>query len=442
MRPVSRHIPLLRTGCLWLLCLLWAEGAVRAQCLQPVRKYADQAVFQSGNVTDPSKAIDKELATAATLGLTSSKIWLQFDEKMPAGTRVFVKLSNSFGGVALFPTITIEGYYKASGNTRVSIPNEKIQINQALGLLTGEGTLELSLVPDQGFDGVAISLSGIGLGYQLKVYDAYVLRETTTPLACNGVTDILHGALPALGLPAASDVSDPWNAVDASLLTYAHMKMALGVGGSVYETVIFNAPSVAGDSVSIMLSREGGSLLDLMLLGGFSIQPYLGTTAVGPAITNTSTGLQLRLLAPGGSTGIFTAAVPTPFDRVEIKLSAIAGVLLELKLYDITRVARQPVVSFTLNGGAVPNPVCITQTSQLFFSVTNPEACGTYRWYNGSAPAGTGPSLVPQIAVAGSYTFYVEAQRGGCTNAETRAAIPVNVAPKAGPPTLTIQNNP
>ncbi len=433
-------------GCsilLWICCLLWAASPAHAQCQRQIRKYADEHQYNSGIVTNPNASIDKNITTYSTLSVLligSASQYMEFDERIPAGTRAYVKVSTFNGLVGVLPSFTIQAYVNSSSGRTPVAP--KLENAQLLGLLNGDGSMELSFVPEQAFDGVVVTINGVGLGYSMKVYDAYIYRNTTAFIACNGVVDVLNGVSPALNIAAVGSVTSPWNAVDTDPVSAAVMKMDVNVGGSVYETVIFNTPSVAGDSVRIMLSRPNGSLLDLLVLGNFSVQPYLGSTPVGPAITSASAGLQLRLLAPGSDVNILTAAIAGSFDRVEIKLNAVAGVLLLLNVHDVTRLSPQPVVSFLLNGSPGPGPVCITQAGNIQLSVASPEACATYRWYNGATSIGTGNSIQPSVTTTGAYTFYVEAQRTGCSNTETRVPVSFTVVPKAGPPALTIQNNP
>lgn len=448
MRPYPSKTYFLRAShflgkILLLIWLAWPAMA-DAQCTRQIRQYASSSE-KSGNVGNETDAVDGNVTTPSTLTaglLTPAKQWLGFQQKVNGGTRVYLKVSTFSGFLALLPSFTIQGYYNGTGGTKVNIATEKLDDPQLLGLVNGTATMELSFVPSQNFDGVVITVNGIGIAYSMKVYEAYYYKNTNSSIACNGVVDVLSGVIPALNIVGIGSVTNEWNAVDADLTSAAVLNMGVNAAGSVYETVVFNTASVPGDSVRIMIERQGGSLLDLLLLGNFSIQPYLGSTPVGSPITSAATGLQLRLLAPGSPVNILTAAIAGSFDRVEIKLNAVAGVLLTLKLLDVTRIARQPSVSFTLNGSAGPNPVCITQVSGISLSVNSPESCATYRWYNGTTFIGTGNSITPVITTPGNYTFNVEAQRTGCTNSETQASATVNVMPKAASPALTIQNNP
>ncbi|WP_341835335.1 hypothetical protein WJU16_20810 [Chitinophaga pollutisoli] len=413
-----------------------------SSCPRYVRHYA---VSEShvGLVTQEDDAVGGDLTNASTLKITllsgTAKQWLDFGEKIPGGTRVYVKVSTLNGVLALLPNFTIQGYVNSPG--KPVIAEQKLENPQLLGLANGTAILELSLAPNQDFDGIVITVNGVGLAFSMQVYAAYILKETTLPIACEGVADVLSGVLPGLNALGLGEVAHPERAADNDLATFAEMKLTLNIG-SIFETVIFNTPAMPGDSVRVVLEWPEGNLLDLLLLGGFSIQPHLGDVPVPPAITNAATGLQLRLLAPGSTIAILTAPVSGSFDRVEIKLTAVAGLLLNLKLYEVSRLAKLPVTSFALNGAPGPDPVCITQAAGISLSVAPAEGCALYRWYNGTTLIGTGTTVSPSITTAGLHTFNVEAQRTGCTNREAHAQVSVNVIPKAGPPAVTIQNNP
>lgn len=446
MRPGLSYISIFRLLCCILLPGFVAPVAVLAQspCKRYIRQYAVSQAH-SGGVTNENRAVGDNLTDYSvfkpSLLLGSATQWLDFGERIPGGTKVYLKVSTLHGDVAVLPNFTIQGYVNGPGILKTLVQPKLANAN-LLGLLNGEATIELSLAPGQEFDGVMVSVSGLlNVSFDMNLYAVYILRETTAPIACEGVADVLSGVLPGLNAVGLGEVEYPEKAADNNLATYAEMKLTLNIG-SIFETVIFNTPSVAGDSVRVALEWPDGNLADLLLLGGFTIQPYLGDTPVPPAITNTATGLQLRLLAPGSDITILTAAVSAPFDRVEIKLTAVASLLLNLRLYEVSRVAKLPVTSFTLNGAPGPDPVCITQAGGISLSVASPEACALYRWYNGSTLIGTGPSISPSITTAGLHTFSVEAQRTGCSNREAQAQVPVNVIPKAGPPEVTIQNNP
>lgn len=448
MRPRLSYISIFRLLCFVLLPGFVVPAAVLAQssssCPRYVRHYAVSQV-DAGSVTDENNAVGGNLTDYSILKpsllLGSATQWLDFGERVPGGTRVYLKVSTLNGDVAVLPNFTIQGYVNGPGILKTLVQPKLANAN-LLGLLNGEATIELSLAPGQGFDGVMVSVSGLlNVSFDMKLYAVYILKETTTPIACEGVADVLSGVLPGLNALGLGEVAHPDRAADNDLATFAEMKLTLNVG-SIFETVLFNTPSVPGDSVRVVLEWPDGNLLDLLLLGGFTIQPYLGDVPVPPAITNAATGLQLRLLAPGSAIAILTAPVSGSFDRVEIKLTAVAGLLLNLKLYEVSRLAKLPVTSFALNGAPGPDPVCITQAGGISLSVASPEACALYRWYNGSTHIGTGTSVSPSITTAGLHTFNVEAQRTGCTNREAQAQLSVNVIPKAGPPAVTIQNNP
>jgi hypothetical protein len=451
MRIISGTAKLL----LLVMCFVCCRAALFAQCTRQERVYAD-AQTGSGNVTGGPLAVDGDPLTASTLSAAllagGASQFLTFSQTIAQGTPVIVKLTPPSGTLNALSSMTLQAYTlnRTTGvRTNVGTP---LTSSTLLGLLTSSGAMEVSFNPGAlvAYDGVAITLGGLTITtVRMTVYHAYVMRTATTDVACNQVVDYLSG-VKATGIDLATSLSKVFNEQlaadnDPTFTTFANMQADAGLLNPLYETVIFKTPSLAGDSLRIVLKDPAVPLLSLTALGGFSIQPYLGQTAAGSAITNTSPLLNLQLLGGGADQQyVLTVPVAASFDRVEISLTGLASVLRRLYIYDVARIAKAPAFNFTVSGEPGSSPVCITRVSNMLYTITGGESCATYRWYNaaGATLLASGPSFTPPITTAGTYTYQVAAQRTGCTNIETKKQLSVTVSALPGPPVLTIQNNP
>lgn len=455
-------------GQIWyaaLVCLLYFPLQVHAQTGCPVpkiRKYASgqRTVALLGWVDNDTQAADGIPATFSTLnapvpllGLTFATQYLSFDAQVAAGTPLSIKIiyPTSLLGVGssalVQPFIYDKGVEKAAG---ISFP-----VGDLLSLINGAGDMELNFTPKDAtgnpvaYDGVWIRLSGVaGLALSMSVYDAWIMQNPPGNINCNQAIDVLAGVR-AGGislLNATGGVVNKWNAIDndPSLTTYAQLNTGVQVLSQVFETVVFNTPAKAGDSVYLVLQDPGSALLDLSLLTGFTIQGYMGTTPVGSPITNTGTLLNLRLLSGPGNKYVLSAAIPAAFDRIDIQMGGLVGALSSLRIYDVKVVTPVPAYSLTIDGNLTAGPVCIKDAGKLKFNITNADPCAVYNWYDtNNTLLHTGTGYTPAITTAGNYTWYVEAVRNGCNGVvSNRVPVHVIVEPRPGKPLLTIQLNP
>ncbi len=446
-------------GMVLLILFLWMGEHVFAQCVWQERRYAT-VQQNNGGVDNPALAADGNITTASTLNaplLGSVTQYLKFSTTITAGTPVTIKLTRPSGLLGVGTGITIQPFTNLKftpdilgGSWSATNAGQSWTDGNLLGLLSGSGEMEVTFTPQTNvgpavaFDGVAVTLGGISLGQSMNLFDAYIMQPSTTVSDCNMVLDVLSGVR-AANLAVAtttSSVANPRNAVDVDpgFTTYATMTTGVQVLSTVFETVIFNRASVAGDSIRIVLQNPDIPLLNLGLLTGFSIQPYLGTTAVGSPITNTSSLLNLQLLSGSGNIYILTAGIPGSFDRVEIRMDGVVGALKRMYIYDVSRRARFPDLSFTVNGQPGLDPVCINAAGNMRFTVSAPESCATYYWYNASdVQAGSGSGFTPVITAPGTYTYSVAASRTGCTYTEAKKSFTFTVSPVPGKPALSIQ---
>ena len=397
----------------------------------------------TGNVTNGGSAVDGNPQTYSTittglglLGVGTTWQNLTWPSVITKGTPVTIKLGSEYSLLAVGQNLSVIGTIGG-----VDIGAMQSVSGSLLNLISGDNTYEFTFVPSdasgpQAYDGIRIqSASVLSVAQNTKVFDAHY--NTSVPsVACTpgDIRDIFYGAtdmgLPVGAVTATVGVSDAWNIADNDITTFATMYSTIGVAAASDLTVEFKTPSVVSDTLRIVVSKPG-TLLDVNLLTGFSIQRYLGSVPVGAPIQNTSTLLSLRLL-PGNTMAMVLVSSPTEsYDRVRIRFGGVAGVLDFLRVHTVERVANTTVV------GADPqNKIIVCPGSTITLQIPE-EACSTYIWYDsptGGASVATGPSFtVPANLTAGIYKYYVQPVRYGCeaftrgeVTVEVKASAPVN----------------
>jgi gliding motility-associated-like protein len=185
------------------------------------------------------------------------------------------------------------------------------------------------------------------------------------------------------------------------------------LGGSVYQTLIFNQAGTATDSIQLDLNFPGG-LADLSLLGGSRITVLNGTSTVSSyALSNL---LTLRLL--GGQR--FQVRVPAGgiYNAVKVELTGAVNLLLNLQVYGARILYPNPTPDTTSTS------ICSGSTATL--KVT-PAAGTTVNWYADSTTTtvlSTGATYTTQPLTA-TTTFYVASV--GANNCINPVRVPVVV---------------
>lgn len=448
---------------LTILSFIFLSSTAIAQSGCPVpqiRKYASGQRTETilGSTSNDASAVDGNPATQSTLsaiallGASYARQYLNFDATVAAGTQVSVKISYPTNLVGVGTAVIVQPFIYDSHHAEKAV-GVAYSTSALLSLVSGSGDMEVMLTPKDAsgnpvaYDGVWVTLTGVlSLGVSMGIYDAWFMQNAPSNINCYQPIDVLAGirAGQLALLNATGSVDNRWLAIDndPTLSTYAQLNTGVKVLSEVFETVVFNTTAKPGDSVYIVLQDAGAALLDLNLLTGFAIQPMLGNTLVGSPITNTGTFLNLRLLGGPGQKYVLSAAIPVAFDRIDIKLGGLVGALSALRVYDVRIVAPVPTIQLQLNSIPNPGPICINDVGKIKFTVTNPDACAVYNWYksDGTLLLGNSLTFTPTITTAGTYTYYVEAIRGGCNgNVSNRVPVTVTVAPRPGSPLLTIQ---
>ncbi|MGM9477361.1 Ig-like domain-containing protein [Pedobacter sp. GSP4] len=479
-----------RRSCLsflvFVLCIV--PAFLHAQCENTKRTYANfQGSIQygfkvlggsliMGTISDAGNAVNGQVKYASTLGvglglagLASSTQFLQFNDagglarSIPANTPVTIKISlptevlsvlsgveiGTFTGLhtipADWPLFGLLGPGNDAGYTATNINPIYTSANIA-GVISGSGEMEITLTPSQIYNGIYVKVSGnlLSVALSTKLFHAYIMETTTDQIDCDEVIDVLSGVQPTViggVLNATGKVTDPFNSIDNDKDSYALMDVGASVLNKIYLTAIFNKPSQPKDSVSIILGKPGGGLLDLNLLTGFIIQPYLNGAKAGNAFDNTGTFLNLRLFPGSTDKYVLTFPITDVYDRLEITTGGLAGVLGSLKVYDIKRKLAKPR---TLIDPIAEDTRTICEGESTTFAVNNPQDCTEYKWYDaetGGTLLHTGLTYTPTGLVAGDYNYYVQASRTYCVTAiseRLRVKLKVNPLPTVAVPGAVI----
>ncbi|PZQ78549.1 MAG: hypothetical protein DI548_16040, partial [Flavobacterium johnsoniae] len=393
------------------------------------RKYANSQRWNTiltGGVVNAGSAVDGNIQTFSTittgiglLGIGTTSQILEWSETIAAGTPVTLKLGSEYSGVTLAGGFSVVGTKRNGSGTAVDVGTLQPVSGSLLNLLSGQNNFEYTFVPannagPQAYDGVRIEITSLlSVAQSAKVYEAYY-KTPATQIACQSgdAEDVLYGAID-LGVGAATSlvgVTTPRNAIDNSETSFATMLSSVGVLAAAELTAVFRTPSVVGDTLKIKISRPG-SLLNLNLLAGISIQPVLNEAMAGPVIGSTSVLLNLELL-PGDQGAILTVVPQHSFDRIRIRFGGVANVLDQLRIHHIERVANTKIL-----GGDENNAVeaCQGETIRL---QEDSVACTSFIWYDakvGGNVVSTGNSFtLPNNLSAGIHVYYVQPVRFGC----------------------------
>ena len=378
----------------------------------------------TGGVANASNAVDGNLQSYSTivtgiglLGVGTTTQVAEWDETIAAGTPVTLKLGSEYSGLALAEGFFVVGTKRNASGIPVDIGVLQPVSGALLNLLPGQNTFELTFVPanasgPQAYDGVRLQITSlVSIAQNARFYEAYY-QIPATQIACNGNDgeDVLFGAVDlGIGaLTATVGVSNPLNAIDNSQASFATMFTGVGVLAAAELTAKFKTPSVLGDRVRIRISNPG-SLLDLNLLSGISIQPLYNNAVVGTAVS--SSLLNLELL-PDGESGFISFVPNQIFNGVRIRLGGIANVLDALLIHDIAKTADVTVI-----GGDAENSITACQGETITLNATATD-CTNFIWYDaitGGNIVATGNSYtIPASLPAGNYTYYIQPVRFGC----------------------------
>lgn len=408
------------------------------------RVYANSQSWGSiitGGVSNRPNATDGNPKTYSTittglglLGIGTTWQNLFFEETVPAGTPVTIKLGKEYSGLVLAGGLSVVGIGENGLDIGVIQPVD----GGLLDLLVADNVVEYTFVPSnlsgaQNYTGIRISQGSlVGVAQNAKVYGAYYekpgvancdpIDNETNP----DVLDVLHG-VKDLGLGVASataSVSNPWNAVDNDLDTYAMMSRGVAVANRAFLNVVFKQQAMPGDELHIVTEVPGNPILSLELIKGYKIQRFLGDQPVGPELDNNSGVLRLKLLGLGYANKYKIIVTPydEPYDRVKISYGSVVGVLGDFtKIYDVSIVPEIDIpespTELCLGDNLVLNPTDICTIYDVYTTET-----GMDKWQ----VVNEFEFEMPEDLTAGLHTLYVQAIRNGCPIGE-RQEIKVEI---------------
>ncbi|WP_291129062.1 gliding motility-associated C-terminal domain-containing protein [Flavobacterium sp. UBA7682] len=415
------------------------------------RTYADSQSWGSiitGGVFNGSNAIDEDIQSHSTivtgiglLGIGTTWQTLQWDDLIPAGTPVNVKLGSNYSGLVALGAYSIVGTKRNSSSVPIDIGFIQPISGSLVDLLSGENVFEYTFVPSnfsgpQDYDGIRIIVGSVAsIAQNVNVYEAYYDKQVSQ-ITCStsDVEDVFYGAYDlGVGVATATvGVDDPYDAVDNSVTTYATMYSGAGILAAADLTISFNTPTLAGDTLEIIMSKPA-TLLSLSLLSGFSIQMYLGNSPVGLPIDHNSSLLSLSLIS-GDLYALVVQPQTMPYDRIAIRFGGTVDAFDFLRIHEVNRRADTSVI-----GGDTTNTldVCPGQAVQLTIV---PVDCTTFIWYDaevGGNVVSTGMSFtVPNNLTSGSHNFYIQPFRFGCAVYD-RGRVTLNVGQTAPDTAIT-----
>jgi gliding motility-associated-like protein len=385
-------------------------------------------------VTNSGNAADGNLQTFSTLNVGVSVIASTWEEllfpgapntKVPANTPVSIKLGsgNNLLSVQALGAITVQAY---NNGTAIGSP---IAASSLVTLLANNNQTELTFTPTQQYDRVRVTLNGGLVGALNSIYLYEAFYPVSGAVACNTAFDELDGVssnLLGLGNLGVGGVVTPQNAIDGNPATAATLNAGVGlVGAAATETVIFSNVSTIGDSVRLTISLPQ-ALIDLGVTSNISVTTFNGNTSNNDTQTLSGGLLTLRVLNAATGLQTVTFAPTSTFDRVQVTLGGgVANVLSSMNLYEVQRVIPRPIVKY--NNVVTNNVQLCTGGSAALTVTTVPNT--TFTWYTaatGGSAIATGPSFTAG-PLNTTITYYVQANRTGCTDASDRTPVTVTV---------------
>ncbi|SDG24904.1 gliding motility-associated C-terminal domain-containing protein [Pedobacter terrae] len=231
------------------------------------------------------------------------------------------------------------------------------------------------------------------------------------------------------GICLLCGITGAGNSTDADPTNFTRISLAVGVGGSGYQQLIFPAVGVATDSIRLDLALPTG-LADVGLLNNVTVTILNGASVVKTVQLNGGL-LSLRLLS--GNRFAATVLAGGAYDRVQVSFGALATALTSLDVYGATVIYPNP----TITAGA--QTVCAGSTATLSATANGGTTLAWYDTATGGTQLATGETFTTP-ALTATTTYYIQVSKAGCPNA-TRIPVTVTVTPALPTPVLaTIAN--
>jgi len=434
---IYKHIALL-----CLLLLMFAANADAQRIYASGEDHGTSSVLCLGcTVTNPQYADDGNIETYSTLNIGVGVAANTYQElifgttKLAGSTPVTVKLGtgDKLVSATVLGGIQLQAY---NGTTAVGSP---VLASTLLTALSNTDQFEVSITPGATYDRIRVTLIGglVGALSNLYLYDAFY--NGTAAGACNSPVDELNGISSGLLNLGANigGVANPQNAIDGNLTTASTLSTAIGaVGAYAQQTIIYEAPSVKGDSIRLTLSVPG-ALLQASILSDITVSTYNGANGTAESYLLNSSLLSVQILNSGAANPqvIVTYAPSNVFDRVQVTLGGLVNVLSTLNLYEAQKLIPRPVIKFN---NTVTNNASICNGSTATLTATAVPNT-TFLWYasaTATTPLFTGSSFTTP-ALTATTSYYVAAMRTGCTDQSERAKVTVTVNAIPANPVIT-----
>ena len=246
---------------------------------------------------------------------------------------------------------------------------------------------------------------------------------TGSGTACNAANSQNSGIT---GICLLCGITGAGNSTDADLNNYTRITLAVGVGSTGYQQLIFpsSANGTAADSVHLDLALPGG-LLDLQVLNNITVNILNGTTVVR-TVQLSSSLVNLQLLS--GNRFAATLAAGAPFDRVEVRFGGLVSAVTSLDVYGATITYPSP----TITAGA--QTICSGATATLAATANG----GTnIKWFSdaaGGTALASGETFTTP-ALTATTTYYIQVYKGTCPNTN-RIPVTITVTPALTTPVV------
>lgn len=428
--------------CLLLIVSLWSYGQ---------RNYAtSQQSGSSGtclvcSVDNAARAADGNIESFSTLNVSLGAFAQTYQElifpaasNLAAGTPVTIKLGtgNNLLDATVLGGILLQAY---NGTTAIGQP---VAAGTLVSAASGNNQSEVTFTPTQAYDRVRVTLDAGLLGAASSIYLYEAFYNGPGPVPCDAAIDELHGissALLNLGL-SVGGVQNPEQAIDGNINTASTLNAGVAAAGSyAQQTVIYQSPSVVGDSLRLTLGIPQ-ALIDAGVLSNITISTFNGDVNNNDAQALNSPLANAQLLGININDGtrqiVATFVPPKVFDRVQLRLGGgIANVLTTLNFYEAQKIIPSPVISFN-NMVTSQVQLCSGSSATL---VATPIPNTVINWYTqptGGTAVFTGNTFTtPQLTA--TTTYYAEAMRNGCTDASARTKVTVTVNDLPSAPVIT-----
>lgn len=195
------------------------------------------------------------------------------------------------------------------------------------------------------------------------------MTVTVQPASLMGCLEAGSQQVSQVGVCLLCSATNPNYSVDGNPATATRLTIPANVLGSMQQTLQFANPGKAGDIVDVELDLPGG-LADVQLLSAVSLATYNGATYNNDRVAISNPLITLQLLSGTRYRASVTAGAN--FDRVEVRLGGVAGLLTNLDIYQASYRYKAPAVSGNTT-------ICSGTTTTLTAVLAVGE---TVNWYN------------------------------------------------------------